>query len=248
MVYSPSISMPRQATSSRKKTHLGRPKGASSELTTARILAAARTCFSRSGYAATTNKEIAEEAGVTAASIYLYFESKTALYIATVRDAYEELLPHYRAATEATSLPAAFAAVLAASRPLHTADPSLATFFSALPIEMRRHSEIAAVISEEGQGVVKLFGSLVMRGVENGEIDAAEAPHVLSLFIACVLGLSLFVTSIDGSQFAGIIDAFTALIDGTLFQRPRGRHTVEKTSVSRKSPKPGRVARPAERG
>ncbi len=242
--------MPRQVQShtTRRKAHLGRPKGASSELTTARILAAARTCFSRSGYAATTNKQIAEEAGVTAASIYLYFASKTALYIATVRDAYDELLPHYQAATEAKSLPAAFAAVLAASRPLHDEDPSLAAFFSALPIEMRRHSEIASVIREEGQGVVLLFGGLVERGVDNGEITRDEAPHVLSLFIACTLGLSLFVTSIDGSQFAGIIDAFTALIDGTLFQRPRGRHTVERTSAGSKSQKPGRVARPAERG
>ena len=240
--------MPRQTHTPRRKSHLGRPKGASSELTTARILAAARTCFSRSGYAATTNKQIAEEAGVTAASIYLYFESKTALYIATVRDAYDELLPHYHAATEATSLPAAFAAVLAASRPLHDEDPSLAAFFSALPVEMRRHAEIATVIREEGQDVAALFARLVGRGVEHGEISLEEAPHVLSLFIACTMGLSLFVTSIDGSQFAGIIDAFTALIDGTLFQRPRGRHTVEKTSAGSKRPKPGRVARPAERG
>src|SRR4051812_49605212 len=65
-----------------QRPQMGRPPGATSEATTARILAAARVCFARTGYAATTNKQIADEAGVTAAAIYLYFESKTALYVA----------------------------------------------------------------------------------------------------------------------------------------------------------------------
>ncbi len=66
----------------------GRPKGATSELTRARVLSAARTCFSRTGYASTANRQIAEEAGVTTAAIYLYFDSKTALYASRVRQAY----------------------------------------------------------------------------------------------------------------------------------------------------------------
>lgn len=203
----------------RRKGHIGRPKGASSEATTARILAAARTCFSRTGYAATTNKDIAEEAGVTTATIYLYFESKTALYKATVRDAYQELLPHYAEAARAKSLREGFIAVLAASAPLHARDPSLAAFFSALPVEMRRHAEIAAVIRDEGRDVTALFGALVELGVKKREIRAAQAPHVLALFIACTLGLSLFVTSIDSSNFEGVIASFADLIDGRLFAK-----------------------------
>ncbi len=201
--------------------HGGRPKGATSEGTRARVLAAARTCFSRFGYAQCTNREIAEEAGVTTAAIYLYFDSKSALYAATVRQAYEELLPHYREASQAPTLRAGFQMVLAASEPLHRNDPSLAAFFSALPVEMRRHRELAGVINDEGQGVVRLFADLIGLGVRNREISAADAPHVLSLFIACTLGLSLFITSIDSSQFGGIIAAFNALIRGTLFTEPR---------------------------
>ena len=207
----------------RRKPHLGRPKGASSENTIQRILIGARTCFSRSGFAAATNKEIAEEAGVTAATIYLYFESKTALYIATIRAAYDELLPHYRAAASAPTLREGFRMVLAASAPLHMTDPSLAAFFSALPVEMRRHAPLAAVVQEEGSGVVKLFAGLVERGVKNGEIGRAEAPHVLALFIACTMGLSLYVTSIDGTHFGGMMEAFAALIAGTLFKEPKRR-------------------------
>jgi len=207
----------RMTTPKRRKAHIGRPKGASSETTSARVLAAARTCFARSGFAATTNKDIAEEAGVTPATIYLYFESKTALYHATVRDAFQELLPHYRAAASAPTLREAFRAVLTASAPLHERDPSLAAFFSALPIEMRRHKELEAVIREEGQEVVVLFAQLVETGVRNKEISRAQAPHVLGLFIACTIGLALFVTSIESKEFGGVLEAFGDLIGGTLF-------------------------------
>ena len=206
-----------------RKRRLGRPKGSSSEATAARVLDAARVCFSRSGYAAATNREIAEEAGVTTATIYLYFDSKTALYKATVRHAYHELLPHYRAAADAPSCREGLRAVLAASAPAHSADPSLAAFFSALPTEMRRHSELADVIREEGAEVVGLFAQLVDKGVRGKEFSSSRAPHVLSLFIACAMGLSLYVTSIDSSQFVSIIETFGALIDGTLFKPRRAR-------------------------
>jgi AcrR family transcriptional regulator len=48
----------------------------------ARILAAAVTCFARKGYHDTTMEEIAAEAGIAKGAIYLYFESKEALFLA----------------------------------------------------------------------------------------------------------------------------------------------------------------------
>ncbi len=207
-----------------RKSHLGRPPGANSESTTARILGAARACFSRTGWAATTNKEIADEAGVTTATLYLYFDSKIALYQAAVRAAYAELSPHFRAAVaEGESVRDRFRAVLLAAARVHANDPSLAAFFAALPVEMRRHPEVGRTINDEGAEVVGIFSDIVEQAVREGELKAAVAPHVLSLFIACTMGMSLFFTAIDGSQFAGIIDAFNGLIDGTLFQERRAR-------------------------
>jgi AcrR family transcriptional regulator len=210
----------------RKSAHgpVGRPPGSSSEATTARILAAARTCFARTGYAATTNKQIADEAGVTTAAIYLYFDSKTALYMATVRDAYSELIPQYRAAVvRARSVREGFRAILAASARLHADDPSLAQFFSALPVEMRRHDELMEATAQAGREVVAIFQDVVRAGVTSGEVPSASAPYVLSLFIACTMGFSLFAAAIDSSQLVGVIEAFSALIDGTLFREPSRR-------------------------
>src|ERR1700728_267640 len=127
---------------------IGRPRGATSDLTRARILRAARDCFARAGYAGTTNKDIADRAGITAAAIYQYFDSKTALYAATVRDAQAELVPEFeRAIAEETSSRAAFRALLAASARLHTRDPSLAAFLSSLPVEMKREPSVAQAMA-----------------------------------------------------------------------------------------------------
>ncbi len=50
------------------------------------ILEAAFTEFSRNGYAATTLEQIAEQAGVTKGTIYVYFENKEHLFISMVRE------------------------------------------------------------------------------------------------------------------------------------------------------------------
>jgi AcrR family transcriptional regulator len=51
------------------------------------ILEAAFSEFSRNGYATTTLEHIAERAGVTKGTIYVYFESKEQLFISMVREA-----------------------------------------------------------------------------------------------------------------------------------------------------------------
>ena len=50
------------------------------------ILEAAFTEFSRNGYATTTLDQIAERAGVTKGTIYVYFDSKEHLFISMVRE------------------------------------------------------------------------------------------------------------------------------------------------------------------
>src|SRR3984957_5069888 len=50
------------------------------------ILEAAFAEFSRNGYAVTTLDQIAERAGVTKGTIYVYFENKEHLFISMVRE------------------------------------------------------------------------------------------------------------------------------------------------------------------
>lgn len=56
-------------------------KQARSEDTRNRILAAARICFSRAGYEATSVDDLCEEAGITKGAFYYHFNSKEALFL-----------------------------------------------------------------------------------------------------------------------------------------------------------------------
>jgi AcrR family transcriptional regulator len=52
----------------------------------AEIMAAALKLFSEKGFAATRLEDVAESAGISKATIYLYFRSKVELFVAIVRD------------------------------------------------------------------------------------------------------------------------------------------------------------------
>ncbi len=55
------------------------------------ILSAARSLFSRKGYAGTTTQEIADRAGVNKRLIFYYFDSKEKLYLRTLDEFFEKV-------------------------------------------------------------------------------------------------------------------------------------------------------------
>jgi AcrR family transcriptional regulator len=56
----------------------------------AQILAAARTCFGRSGFRNTTMQDIFAEAGLSAGGVYNYFQSKDQLMLAIAKERHED--------------------------------------------------------------------------------------------------------------------------------------------------------------
>ena len=111
--------------------------------------------FARAGYASTTNKQIADEAGLTAPAIYQYFDSKAELYMATVRDANEALIAEYRRALLGVrGVRSGLRTVLLASAEVRRRDPSLSAFLSAVPVEMQRHEELGFAMREAPSEIV----------------------------------------------------------------------------------------------
>jgi AcrR family transcriptional regulator len=208
---------------------MGRPRGSSGEATRARILDAARACFARTGFETTTNREIADHAGLTAAALYQYYDSKLALYMATVQHAQRALAPRYAAVVARTSsLRAALRALLVESVAIAEQDPSLTAFLSALPVEMSRHPEIASAMAGEPSEVVGVFVEALERGVRGKELAPGVRPeHLLSMFIACSMGLSLYAAAVDPTELGGAAGTFAALIEGKVFTVPK-RATAKK--------------------
>jgi AcrR family transcriptional regulator len=200
----------------------GRPPGATRDATRARILRAARDSFAKTGYAGTTNADIAGRAGITAAALYQYFDSKTALYMAVNEDAQSELVARFReCVADAPPLRDALRALLLASSELHRRDPSLSAFLSAVPVEITRNADIATAMAKQPSEVLAIVVDVVRRGVKRRELTPSKADAVVAMFLACTIGLSLYGAAIDGKALPGAVDALVALMDCALFKEAR---------------------------
>jgi len=156
------------------------------------ILEAAFAQFSRNGYAMTTLEQIAERAGVTKGTIYVYFDSKEHLFISMVRelmkvtlDTLQEMLESHQGST-AELLRAQF------------------SFIYQHVVEDRRRREMARLLIAEAsrfpaltdryqeeihRPCMDLLTKTIQRGVDRGEIRksaAAECPLVIIAPIALV--------------------------------------------------------------
>lgn len=215
----------------RDKRGPGRPPGNTSDATRANILRAARICFARRGFGVATNRDIAERAGVTAAAIYQYFDSKVTLYVAAAREAGAEVAADMRAgAAEGASVSDALSGIVRRLLALHEKDPSRGAFLAALPSELQRHPEIARQLRSGPKELDDIMAAVVARGVASGEIDAADADGVADMFIACMMGLSQHA-ALHGRSRPGA-QAFAALLEGDLFARVRS--TPKKAAASRR--------------
>jgi len=227
----------------RKKRGPGRPPGRTSDTTRANVLLAARICFARKGFSVTTNRDIADHAGVTPAALYQYFDSKVALYAAAANEAVAIVTRHMREqAVQEHGAIATLGAIVRSLLALHERDPSLAEFLSALPGELQRHPELArSFVPGRGDDLPKVMGEIVERAVTLGEIEERDARRVAEMFVACMMGLSQYAIFVgDGTNAA---TCFADLLEGHLPKRPaRAPAAKASRATARMSAKSARRA------
>lgn len=200
----------------RTEARIGRPPGKASAETRAAILSAARQQFGSAGYERATNRAIGEEAGVTAAAIYQYFDSKPALYVAVVAEALSELLPSLRVAAD--EAPSARAALSAMIHELSTEQHLTSLrFLVSVPVEMQRHPELGPALVEDPGIFFELVLDVVKRGVREGEIAGDKAEQVIGVYIATMMGLSIHSSVVPASHADAALEGFLDLLEGTLF-------------------------------
>jgi AcrR family transcriptional regulator len=184
----------------------GRPPGVDSDETRRRILGAARSCFASQGYAATTNRVIADRAGLTAAAVYHHFGKKPDLMIAVYRVTeamYQERI--LQAVEAAGDFAAKLAALVDVIHATIGDDPEQVIFFSVARDEARRHPELKAI--EEDRGYTEVFAQLVRSGVDEGVIAARNASRARGAIAALATGLAV------GAQDMGV-DALRTAAEG----------------------------------
>jgi AcrR family transcriptional regulator len=211
----------RRATRPRNRKGAGRPRGAVSEETRARIIDAACACFAERGYSNASNHDIARAAGLTTGALYHYFESKAELFAAAHRYVQSVLLGAYQGAFAAqTTCVAQLCSGLEASLAVTRQHPKLAHFASIASLEIQRHPELAEILDQDSQGVRSFFARLLAAGRKRGEIAAdIDLDAVVNLVVSSLFGLAWLRSQLEHEEeHVAAIRAFQRLLRGGLFQ------------------------------
>lgn len=205
-----------------KTARRGRPPGSTSDATRQRILAAACEAFGKAGYDGTTNREIGDLAGVTAAAMYQYFDSKLVLYVECVREAHRTVVPFFESAvTGAPTAREGLSALGRAYTEAHERFPEYSRFLAGVVVEVHRHEEIARALENEPNTAMQVVAALVNRGVETGEIPRERAASVTALWLANMMGLALLAARTGKAGLASAVEAHSLLVEGRLFEDPK---------------------------
>ena len=157
---------------------LGRPCDTDAGETRNILVKEARRSFADVGYDATTNRALAQAAGITTGAIYHYFPSKLDMYVAAYAEMQEVVQSTFEAAAaKHETFTDKFSAILDSIALMSAEDPSLASFVVGVASESQRHPELSKAIAPLRVGlgqfwrkcapmllpVVRLFLELMLR-------------------------------------------------------------------------------------
>ena len=180
------------------------------------IVEAAFAEFSRNGYAVTTLDQIAERAGVTKGTIYVYFENKEHLFISMVQEAMQASLDTIQEMFE--------------RHEGSTADLLRAQFSFIYQhlVEDRRRREVVRMLIAEASRFPKLadryydeilrpcldmLRQAIQRGVDRGEIRKSSIVDSPQVVIAPIALVDLWMMMFDDRQPLDLKTYFDAHLD-----------------------------------
>lgn len=175
------------------------------------ILAAARRAVGKRGFAQTTMRDVAREAGIAQALIHYYFAGKDALFLAVVRVMLEEQLARLRREIAGATGPARALAGLAMARDRALGDTrAWRLFFEVLAARSREGTgrELASAFAERHAAVAE----------EIARLDPKEDARTLALLVDAVM-LGLAAERLAGTKDADVeaaYDSFVALLRGRM--------------------------------
>jgi AcrR family transcriptional regulator len=164
------------------------PKPNVSEMRTAQIIEAATAVFAAKGLDRATMEDIANEAGINKATIYLYFESKDALIHAIAETVFDQELAELQAVyaspgTAFERLNGFYKALIADEAGVLPLMPVIYEFYA---LGLRRE-EVRAVLADFLNRSAALLAAIIQEGVEAGEFvptDAAKAARALDALMS----------------------------------------------------------------
>jgi AcrR family transcriptional regulator len=202
-----------------KPRAMGRPVGSNREDTLARILPAARELFATQGYSKTTFKDVGKAVGMTHAALYGYFPSKASLFQATCEHAQELMLAEYAVALEEEkTLRGQIRQILRSSAIAHDRDPSITGLLGSIPLEIRRHPELAELLIDQQNATMQLLTRAFATAQQRGEISQRAKPEQLVIAVlGAAMGIGLLQFGLQRSKLQDSMEVFIDLLEARLF-------------------------------
>lgn len=146
----------------------------------AEIVAAALACFAERGFSATRLEEIAQRAGVTKGTLYLYFPNKEELFKAVVRQTLVPLLARNEEVIAASTAPTpVLLRQLILGLPGLMANNPASALPKLIISEAQNFPDLAQFyLSEVVERGRKLIRGLIARGIARGEFRDVDVDHV----------------------------------------------------------------------
>ena len=203
------------------RQRLGRPRDADSAQTRARIVHGARQLFADKGYEATSNRLIAEEAGLTTGAIYHYFDRKLDIFTAVHRETQDVVYERFeKTIADHDTFASRLEAVLETAHDLNNEDPSLARFLGSCRVDAARDPAIAVALRETGGSPrARFWEDMIDFGVETGEIAPEDKPTMTAVIQTITTGLVDAVSG-DRVRHRRAVDGLLSLISGRLIAEP----------------------------
>lgn len=198
---------------------LGRPIQGDAAETRQRILDEARRAFTTRGYDNTTNREIANGAGITAAAIYHYFPSKVDLYVAVFADVQAKVFDAFDAAvTTRETFLEQFDAIFDAMCDLGSHDPMLASFVVGVITEASHHPELRLALGNLPPRQEIFLSRLCTEAKNRGELpEALRVQSAVDAMSGVIAGFSrLAVTVRDRDRLLAAAKVYKSMARSAL--------------------------------
>lgn len=200
---------------------IGRPLACDGADTRRRLLVEARRSFAVDGFDATTNKNLAQSAGITTAAIYHYFPSKIEMYVAVFTDVQQLVCQTITNSVHPDcGITENISAMIDALAALTVREPAVVSFVLSVSSEAHRHPELLKAVlpvrGQIGRILLSLSESAVNRGEVNPEISAQSLEDMLMVVLA---GLARFnMVYRDARRTSDLIRSMKILMAGTAFK------------------------------
>ena len=200
----------------------GRPPREQSGDTARRILDVARRLFAEYGYAATTTRMVADEAGLTSNALYHYHPSKLELYAAVHVDSRRRIAEQLAGTLDQRGpYTEQLCEFLDATVALIDADPTLASFLGSARVDLRRRAELEHVLKDVDEWWVSLLRDIVDAGVESGELAAARRDAMVAFAVSLAIGLN-DLAIVDAEAHRAAVAVAQATLRGQSLRRRDG--------------------------